>query len=402
MQYTVAALYKHLFQGAYDVYEVFKHHFKEDFVDLQINETEGAIRAYLLNSSLSHIEDTWELNDEEVESIAAHLTNPVIMVWWPQVVVTNENAKSILIQDLYAKIEITPDGKIPMEYCGFKLNRSTYSELQFTCNYLHSHVNGIPKTDPSIFKEPCLGTGPIRETITTLKMNHDEVTWMLFCQELSLYVITESISGVPYHRLESVGDSSRKFSDHRFHLNVGFPSPYEINMQNWVNFLSDFTVYYLQYGHLSFNFTKGAFVCGMDYYHYMVDISNSFIEYYNSHKKECRSLVPSSDDTPMALYNKNIIFKVIVANNNFYLAESPTTCDLSNYEGKHVCTFKGKDITLHICKAQEKEERNEAILLSNNIAMYILKSILKVINYRYANNYDKQTNAPTYKRVIYI
>ena len=220
MEYTVNQLYQHLFEKPLSIYDTFKGFFGEDFVDMQ-SKNPSSIKEYLFakicdeefiikGSKEEDFNIPFEVSDEQLEELEAVSENKrfIIYVWWPRVTVTNEYDKSVNIQDLYAKIEIQNDGCIPYECCGFRLNRATYTREQFVSDYLHSHIRAIPKNDFTKFMEPCLGTGPIRNTIVTLKNNYDETTWMLFCQELSVYVTVESIIGGPWRRMENIGDTS--------------------------------------------------------------------------------------------------------------------------------------------------------------------------------------------------
>ena len=52
------------------------------------------------------------------------------------------------------------------------------------------------------FRLPCLGSGPIRRTITLLQIDMD--LWQLYCR-IDNYMQTESIKGIPYIKLESLG-----------------------------------------------------------------------------------------------------------------------------------------------------------------------------------------------------
>ena len=221
MKYTVNQLYQHLFEKPLSIYEIFKGFFGEDFVDIQTHQGREltSFKEYLCakicdENSFSNeaIEEICNQSFEVTEDQLTDLENTVkdkrfiIYVWWPRVTVTNEYNKSVNIQDLYAKIEIQNDGTIPYECNGFKLNRATYTREQFISGYMHSHINIIPKNNFTQFQIPCLGRGPIISTIGTLKNDYDEATWMLFCQELSMYVTVESISGGPYRRMDNIGN----------------------------------------------------------------------------------------------------------------------------------------------------------------------------------------------------
>lgn len=421
MQYTINELYDHLLEKVNNVYEVFKGFFGESYVDLQSLSPEVAIKHRIMhkmsvlgidevNLEKNDFDIPFEITDSILKEIESNLSDKrfLIYVWWPTVTVTNEYNKSIDIQDLYAKIEIGIDGKIPYEYHGFLLNRATYTPEQFISGYLHSHVNGIPKHDFARFMEPCLGRGPIRNTILTLKNDYDETEWMLFCQELSMYVTVESLSGIPYKKLEDVG-INKKLSNY---TNYDF---YQTGKECFLlNFpgteLKKFIEYYLRNGHLSLVYKRGCFTYGMPYHEYIIDISNSFIDYYN------KCLTSYGKGKIAECFRNKLLYSVRLIDGTFYKnINSNTNFELNSYIGIKILTFKNKIITLNIKKnSGDTEDPHVATVINPGLAMYILKNILRTINYRYRNEYyrtkreyfnsstSEETTATTGKRAIYL
>ena len=392
----------------YEVYGIFQNFFGEQFTDLQgIPEETTITDVVYACTDIGEIEpDTpFELSESALNLIKSRFNNTcsVIMVWWPRVTVTNENNRSVQIQDLYAKIEVTIDGRIPYEFCGFKLTRTTFPEIQFVSGYIHSHIpttTGIPS-----FQRPCLGTGPINNTIMDLKNNYEETLWMLFCQELALYVTVESLRGGPYIRMENI----------RYRRNLyGFGGYSKIESLDQLNHfwrkstkshflatLKDFITYYLENGHLSLNYKEGAFVVGMPYFDFMVDISNAFIDFYNKNEA-------LTQEYTNRLFELVILVKALAADGRFFEYNTDTqNHDYSNVEGEHILTFKGESKTLHI-DTGVRSHMEPTILLHHKIAMYILQNILRIINYRYRNEHNRNTGSSTestasaYQTVIYI
>lgn len=411
MEYTLDELKQQVFQqirkNVNEVYEVFQHHFKEDYVDIQQSS----------DDLLIHYCHLWLENgkynmDETAINTLKEYFNAVIMVWWPQVKVTNENDKFVIINDLYAKIQINGYGCIPMEDHGFRLNRATYSDKQFDSGYLHSHVRGIPKSDFTQFMAPCLGDGPIKNTIVTLKTHNDPVEWMLFCEELSRYVTVESLAGVPYQKLENIGKFTDYYATEYEHGRIGLndlvrrlmaipasgSDAKDIDEDSVGALLKDFTLYYLKHGHLVVSFQYGHFVPAMTPYRFMLDISNSFIEYYNKH------LAPSWLKAEyLTDWRSSILKKVYSDGHRFYFkGNSGDSRDSSSYAGAHVCTFKGEDITLKI--THDNTDNNTVLLLDKKVAMLIFENILKIMNYRFknnnGNNNSETTTAST--KVLYL
>ncbi len=411
MQYTLDQLYRHLCQKIDNIYLVFQNFFGEDYVDLQMKRNPAVIKQNIVreleNKDISYTKDAntqeklFEVSNWQLVSLHNTIAvgRAIIYVWWPTVVVTNEHDKSVVIQDLYAKIEINSDGTLPYEYPGFLLNRATYTKTQFLSDYMHSHIQGIPKRDFSNFLNPCLGTGPIRETIASLKNDYDEVTWMLFCQELTDYVTVESLHGGPWRRLEEIGSNST----------VTLGNNYDFSFTSITYFLrifskdqlKDFMQYYLQHGHLVLSFRNGRFTCSMPYTDFIVDISNAFIDFYNLYLK-------STAVRRQTCFDRTLLRNVEIRNGLIYYItgrynNNPT--NISYYQGQHVLIFKGKDITTTITEDGEQEQTESVIIVDPPFAMHILGHILKIINYRYKNGYkhrtDKET-AATGQRVCYL
>lgn len=413
MKFTVNQLYQYLFEKPLNIYDIFKGFFGEDFVDMQ-PEDSSSIKEFLFakicdeasvtkGGTEEGFNITFEVSTKQLKGLECTLENRrfLIYVWWPHVTVTNEYDKSVNIQDLYAEIEIQNDGTIPYEYHGFKLNRATYTREQFLSNYLHSHISSIPKNNFTEFQRPCLGGGPIRSTIGTLKNDYDEATWMLFCQELSMYVTVESISGGPYHRMETIGKKSQ-ISSYR---------NYDFSLVNKNEFLSLFTndnlkefiQYYLKYGHLSLGYINNTFTWGMPYYEYIIDISNSFIDFYNK-------FYSTTTQNLNHCFTTGLLKQVVVANGKFYNESENSDFNISNldsYQGKRVLTFKGKEICTTIINNKQGSESTLTTVISSRLAMYILQKILRTINFRYKNEYNNkngrnQEGTTACERVIYL
>ena len=399
-----------MFSSVYDVYEVFQNFFGEAHTDLQLLPSDEDIfsRAMACESVTETTDESGErrleCNDSVINVLKRHYTNlrPFLLVWWPRVTVTNENDRSVEIQDLYAKVEINIEGRIPYESRGFKLCRTTFSEAQFNSGYMHSHVPRFINV-PS-YENPCLGSGPINNTILDLKNGYEETLWMLFCQELSLYVTVESLSGGPYFRMESIGSEVRlagfgEYNDasHITAICHNHNRRSDEEMENLKGKIRRFSKYYLQNGHLCLSYKDEKFEVGMPYFDFMVDISNSFISFCNNNDRV---------EEVHTMYDDDILVKAIVSNGIFYRPGQNTPRDISQFEGTNMFPFKGEMKHLHIERETSREEVEITTLLHHDIAMFILKNVLKIINYRYKNEYTSKLRgsqtAPTYKTVAYL
>ena len=131
-----------------------------------------------------------------------------ILIHFHDITVTNEFCRTTKIEDIYACVPITPKGTIMkrMLWC-----RTTTSRSHWSAGYIHSHVlsdiSGIFE-----WMSPCLGQGPICNTMSTLSESFCKDFWSLFWLELDKCIKTESLTGGPFKRLEQL-DSSLNFTE---------------------------------------------------------------------------------------------------------------------------------------------------------------------------------------------
>ena len=305
-----------------------------------------------------------------------------ILVHFPHVRITNEYNRFVDINHLYAKVKVLHNGSINGY---FSLNRAEYTYLHISSGYMHSHVSAIPTNDFTEFQTPCTGTGPINDTISNLSNEFDSDIWRLFCLELSKYVEVESIAGTPYHRLENLGTSNMGAGENVFR--VVNQLRYEDSIKEMIK---EFVPYFIKQGKLKFNYANGSYSIGMSFTEYILVISNEFIDWYNKkfNNKEWKY-------TFSTLKRSDVLKEGIIANNKIYYENSRRNVNsCAAYNGKRMCTFKGKDVLINIVDINEVKEDNKSIILNTNIALYILSKILRVINYRYgkAEQRDQEGN----------
>ena len=305
-----------------------------------------------------------------------------ILVHFPHVRITNEYNRFVDINHLYAKVKVLHNGSMNGY---FSLNRAEYTYLHISSGYMHSHVSTIPTSDFTKFQTPCTGTGPINDTISNLSNEFDSDIWRLFCLELSKYVEVESIAGTPYHRLENLGTSNMGAGEDVFR--VVNQLRYDDSIKE---IIKEFVPYFIKQGKLKFNYANGSYSIGMSFTEYILVISNEFIDWYN--KKYNNKEWKYTFDT---LKRSDVLKEGIIANNKIYYENSRRNVNsCAAYNGKRMCTFKGKDVLINIVDINEVKEDNKSIILNTNIALYILSKILRVINYRYgkAEQRDQEGN----------
>lgn len=349
------------------ILEIFSDYFGEDKVDMQGFHTK---EEFCENKSLGR---------DNTDAIL--LSDGIfILVWFPEVKVTNEYNKSVYIQDLYVKVNIDTEGLLIGK---FYLNRATYPLSHMKAEYMHSHIPEINTSNFSNFLTPCTGSGPINATIGGLNREFDEDMWQLFCSELEDFTQVESIKGVPYRRLESINANQSYGVIQKFYYVVrGFygkvmRTPYEFRNVD-LGIIPDFTRYLLKNASLPMEYSNGTYCLGMSYYDATILISNKFIEWFNLEDNPYRKLYDFQ-----YLKSKDILREYIVADGKICIIEAYESINsYRDYEGKFICKFKGREIRLHINDVISSEQHSTT-LLQENVIKDIVSAICKVVNLRY-------------------
>ena len=344
------------------IYEIFCDYFGEERVDLQAI-SEETIKDFFLEECNNNLEELLENKYSYLSNFHNLYRNCLILVHFPKVRITNEYDEYVDVKDLWAKVEFDYKGRIKGT---FKLNRSTYLLSHITSDYMHSHCPGISHILE--FKDCCLGTGPIKNTIHSLMMGFDDSLLQLFCFELDKYVATESVIGVPYRKLSNIkkADLTNPISDFKYANHYNIPVEYR-------DFIKDFITDFIKSRKIKLNYFNNSYGLGMPFMEYILTISNHFIEWYNN------SLGTYNFDT-VCLFNDRILEKVAISDNKIYTKCNTRASHHLERQGQVMFIFKGKGVCLNIIN-DSIEDEGQVIILSINIATAILKSILKTFNY---------------------
>lgn len=319
-----------------------------------------------------------------------------ILVHFPHVRITNEYDRFTDANHMYAKVWFDLEGKILGR---FALNRSEYTVLHFTNDYMHSHVSSIPTHNFEEFQTPCTGSGPINNTICSLARDFDADLWRLFCLELDRYMQVESIAGTPYHRLEGLTSGGRG-SAYVVYTKVGIQEKIQNRSYGARNAnvltptqLAEFTKYVIDSNILRFAYQDGRFCLAMSPTEYYIKLSNLFIKWYNRKWKK-REVTK----TLAELMGAEVIGKYKFVNNQIVGENNYNRRDYTSYIGARICTFKGQPVTLTISDAANAEANpNELIILRQDIGEYIFTKIFNVINFRYGNDRQQEGDSPRQK-----
>lgn len=409
----IGELYNSLMDKPLRVLGIFNDFFGEDKVDMQGYWSLDKFRSWMNIEPLSTYipdgnivsmnMDDWsmygtqtitDLPEDQAEKVVNVLTDTTvkerignakfngifILVHFPHVRVTNEHDRFVDINHLWAKVKVMYNGTLSG---GFTLNRSEYTLLHIRSNYMHSHVRSIPTDDFTKFQSPCTGSGPINGTIIALNRDYDEDMWNMFCLELSKYVTVESVAGAPYNYLEKLGTYDMEAGVDRF-ITYLYPN-YHGNIITPDKF-KEFVRYFINSKKLKFNYVNGSYSIGMSLIEFIVLISNEFIKWYNDqfNKEELTAKFAN-------LKSHGILRECIIDNGKIYYDRGRNNViSYARYIGKKVCIFKGREITVDITDIVGVRNENKSIILDTQTALYILTTILKVLNYRYGR--DKATH----------
>lgn len=344
---------------------------------------------YILDTILANISNTSNIN---LITNALSIGTINLLIYFPTVRITNENDRYVDITDLYVKIRVRYDGTIAGS---FTMNRSSYNYIQIANNYMHSHISDIPFHDFTSFRSPCLGSGPINDTICNLSRSYDLDIWGLLCLEIDKYVHVESIAGTPYHRLENIGNINRgnginDYSDINYlpRFNSGVLS---------ISKTKEFTTHLIESNILTYNFINGSYSLGMSFVDVVLHVSNLFIDWYNKSYREKQTTASLQD-----LCNSGVIRKCFIIDNKIYYESNRTPDNYTQYQGKEVCIFKGEQVVLNIYDLKNIDTTNYVYIMNIDCISYITSTILKIINYRYGKTATSQEDNRIGEEVRYF
>lgn len=302
------------------------------------------------------------LNDfygEEHVDMQEDLIANTILIYFPKVRISNERNESLIISELYVKFSICRDGTLAQPPA---LGRAEYTKAELAKNYMHSHVRFISTDEDDMFVGPCLGRGPIRDTICTLTHSSDSDIWMLFCVELQKFVETESIEGVPYHYLREVANIRLRKLSYTY-MGISYTTVLEIE---------PFIPYLVRHIRLPIVYRDNCFQLGVSFRDYVIMLSNIFIQWNSSRNAHNRDNI----DANMLLGN------VMYMNKGLYIEGDENIMIENNIKGKQLCIFKGRPVLVKIVGSHPTDANVKYVtIVSPNIASYILNKILTMINY---------------------
>lgn len=294
-----------------------------------------------------------------------------IIVHFPHVTIRNEYDRTIEVDNLWAKVPVTWEGK---GKGWFKMNRSEYDVVHMQSDYMHSHVSGIDFDFK--FRSVCTGSGPINNTMSSLTVGFDEPIWQLFCLELERYMGTESLTGGPYRRMENIGANGSSKRD-----NFPIEQNNHISKEYFTKELSSkFLDYLFTNNILKFNYRKGSYGLAHTFTDTVLTISNAFIDWYNDEYRKAPNMPALYD-----LQGDGVLKQAIIANGAIFDPNSNASRDYSQYVGRKVLTFKGKDVNL-VINGLATGVGNTSTILNTDIVREYVCAILELLNCEYGNS----------------
>lgn len=370
------------------VLQVFTEYFSEALVDSNLDSYEEIVRK--LNELI--FEDAYK---NEGLPYLITMCNSVVNRWldvivrFPRVTVTNEHNNSIDITELYAKVSIDCNFCEPIV---LEMMRTEYSLEQWTSGYSHSHISGLCANSGD-WKRPCLGSGPLvdtrdKVTISDITIGEKLEYLGLFCYELDKYVRVESIEGIPYNHLESVGSGDSK-------IVLGN------NATDWYYFrgttkliLEDFYKYFISEYDFKFSYINGQYIVGESLPRLLIKMSQHFAVWYN---KEGYNKYKKS----LEYLTEHILVKYKISNEQIYTGDrcvNQAYIDAINAENREMLVFKGKPVILRIYG--NAESSSELYLLNANMFDLFYTRILTIINYEYRNKEEGETSSDKKFKII--
>ena len=413
---TIKSWYKDCLDNVQAVYSIFINTFGEERVDLQLSFTEKEFTFAALSISAKNVivpgsalkdspytietlpEDQFKSYEEYFKNYASKkFDNAIIMVHFPEVTISNENGRTHLIRDMYAKVGVSREGKLGIRP---QFHRATYTQTECENNYMPSHIPGIPFEDLREWKNGCLGSGPIRDTIAQLTIDNAWELWTLFTAQLDQYVHVESLTGGPYHRMESLGTTHAGWTEisepnrwdsgyYPMGRQVGFKSPEFEGAAFREEHLKEFTK------HLCKIFSQTDFFLAYSHDHYFwgtsyletaLKMSNLFIDWINEQNAKGEISVGLSD-----LLDKNILRQSVIRNNRIvtFIKKRSSRRDFSGYEGEAMFSFKGEQVRFHLMDPLEGSGSilpGTLKLLSPTLIYTIVNAIETQVNLIYGRN----------------
>lgn len=299
-----------------------------------------------------------------------------LVIKFPKVKVSNERDKFTIIYDLFARVCLCSDGLFnTME--GLSMIRSTYTQVQWRSGYVHSHLPRISHTP--VWNPPCMGTGPIRGTLDILSHTFDLDRWGLFFYELDKFVKTESLTGGPYIRLESIGTSRNSLAYPP--IRMYDPTGWEIPRETFMEILREIA----DSKEMRWKFTGVSWEIGMSPLEAALKMSRIIIAAVMERRLHIGSIKKLAED--------GVMIPVLLKDN--YL-ETVSSVRVNPPENHIVLFFKGQPQYLKVIESPDDRRLSYFYVLANTIVFRLINYLTDLMNLRYGTKKFIETQGKLY------
>lgn len=392
-----------------EIFQIFKDCYGEDKVDIQLNTSLEQCILLLSDMSLSeftlnseHFIALSNCTKDEIKNlitkykkdkdtyikkfVAANYIYVYILVYFPKITVTNEYDESIDIEEVYIRVPIDRYGKL---VSSFEIIRTKYSYEQYESGYMHSHAHsGISRTSRD-WRGMCLGSGPLVTTTHTLKNSYDLDIWRLFCIELDEYLKVESVAGVPYIRMNRVGNNSDLYN---YNITSDGYHDIQYRIQGYYSFFKDFLKFFIRKicnNERYFSFRDSDIHLAISNEQFAIIISKYFIEYCNYNNEETEINIDFIISDFMVKVQRDVSGVL-----KYYRQTNPRSHTNESLSDIKALTFKGQDKYVKIDAKAETSQNKEIYLLNPELVSQVLNYLLKIVNYGNTEEFTTNSKIP--------
>lgn len=145
-----------------------------------------------------------------------YITQLYIVIYFPEVIVTNSNKESLVIKDLFVRVGINESGQLDYNLEGI---RSTYSIPEMISGYIHSHLRSIKWSEDSYkfnriaYRSFCLGASDLITFANLYNSSNNIADFESYLFMLNTVVSWESLQGGPHIKLSNTISKSKEVPD---------------------------------------------------------------------------------------------------------------------------------------------------------------------------------------------
>ena len=370
------------------------------FTDTDINVEEGIYENY--QKGKFTFNTSYDRNVPILEDIIKMLLFDYsyrVIIRWKKVKVSNEKDEYTNIYNLFARINVSAEMRLANS--SFELLKSTYTRSQLISGYSHSHLPGRENNTILLWGHPCLGNGPIINTLNTLASEYDADEWLLFLAELDTYVHTESLKGGPYMYLSSIGHTyhGNEYNSKYSRANLCTRIYSEIPEKILIPWMTEFFKHCIRARIFKFFVLNNQICIDMSNKECLI-IGNEFVKWFNMHHKYYSSIFGS---IYKFLYKKELLFEVSKEKGLLYRKGKKKLLSDSRKRlvGSYMFTFKSKEVCLEMIEDEESATVKYASVLNENVLCFIKTRLLTYLNMYYGKK-DICRKSETYKEFTAI